>query len=241
VYKPAVEAYGLAVGIVLLDANVPFIPGDVGNANSFRYPVLYRTVPGLTRKECVDNPQAWTGAVVEAALALERQGVRAIAGSSGAMIHFQDSVAGAVKLPVCLSSLLQLPWIAAAFGPSRPIGVIAGDKGDASPKLLERFRLKPKNPIVVKGLQDQPGFRRGVLEEKGRLDSERIEAEVVRVAKRMAKESPKLAAILLEPAALPPYAKAVQAAVGLPVFDFVSLIDYTQSATHQPPVTGGYY
>lgn len=226
---------------MLPDANVPFIPGDVGNANSFRYPVMYRTVAGLTRKECVKNPGAWTGAVVEAALALERQGVRAIAGGAGAMIHFQEAVGRAVKLPVCMSSLIQLPWIAAAFGESRPIGVIAGDKADASPALLERFKIKPRNPVVVKGLQDQPAFKSAVLKETGKLDSDCVAAEIVRVAKRMAKDTPGLAAILLESAALSPYAKAVQAAVGLPVFDFVSLIDYTQSGTHQPPVTGGYY
>ena len=42
------DTYGHAVGILLLDYRGPFIPGDVGNATSFGFPVLYKLVKGLT-------------------------------------------------------------------------------------------------------------------------------------------------------------------------------------------------
>jgi hypothetical protein len=42
------DTYGHAVGILLLDYRAPFIPGDVGNATSYSYPVLFKTVKGLT-------------------------------------------------------------------------------------------------------------------------------------------------------------------------------------------------
>ena len=42
------DSYGHAVGILLLDYRGPFIPGDVGNATTYRYPVLFKVVKGLT-------------------------------------------------------------------------------------------------------------------------------------------------------------------------------------------------
>ena len=40
--------YGQAIGILQLDCSLPFIPGDVDNASTYRYPVLYKVVPGLS-------------------------------------------------------------------------------------------------------------------------------------------------------------------------------------------------
>jgi hypothetical protein len=37
---------------------------------------------------------------------------------------------------------------------------------------------------------------------------------------------------------LPPYAKAVQDATGLPVFDFLTMIDYHERAAHRPRYDG---
>src|SRR6516164_1607701 len=45
--------YGQAIGILQLDCSLPFIPGDVDNASTYRYPVLYRVVPGLSTAACL--------------------------------------------------------------------------------------------------------------------------------------------------------------------------------------------
>src|SRR5690554_6396095 len=42
------DTYGHAIGILLLDYRGPFIPGDVGNATTYGYPVLFKLVKGLT-------------------------------------------------------------------------------------------------------------------------------------------------------------------------------------------------
>ena len=45
----------------------PFVPGDVGNASSYSYPVVYKTVEGLTTMRCLNQEPGWQDKVVEAA------------------------------------------------------------------------------------------------------------------------------------------------------------------------------
>ena len=79
-----------------------------------------------------------------------------------------------------------------------------------------------------------------ILEEGGELDSDLIEQEVIAEAQDMLKTHPDLSSIVLECSLLPPYAKAVQDAVGLPVFDFITMIDYFYQGTHRQPYAGYY-
>src|SRR3546814_16154876 len=72
----------------------------------------------------------------------------------------------------------------------------------------------PPNPIVVRGLQDQPDFRSAVFDEKGTIDTDLVEAEVVAVARDMLSERPDVGAVLLACSMLPTYAHAGPAAPG---------------------------
>lgn len=40
------ESYGHAIGILVLDIDCPYVPGNVGNARTFSYPVLYQAIRG---------------------------------------------------------------------------------------------------------------------------------------------------------------------------------------------------
>ncbi len=59
--------YGFAVGILQLDCSLPFIPGDVDNATTYDYPVIYRTIPELSTISCLRGAPEMTKAVVPAA------------------------------------------------------------------------------------------------------------------------------------------------------------------------------
>ena len=94
------ESYGHDVGILLIDCRTPFIPGDVGNASSYGYPVLYRTVPDVTLERLIEKGDlSLTEKVIEEARMLEAFGVTAITSDCGYMMHFQEQVAAAVKIP----------------------------------------------------------------------------------------------------------------------------------------------
>ena len=230
--NPTAEAYGQGIGILLLDAYMPFTPGDVANASTYRYPVVYKPVSGLATDVCLNGAPEFAGAIADAARELARQGVRGISSDCGFMLQYQQAAADAVDVPVALSSLLQLPLIERSVGPERPIGVITADSRTLSRDFLERAGIRPRNPIIIRGLQDEPEFHSAILEPKGTMDTDLITEETAAMARAIKDEHPDLGAILLECSLLPPYAAAVQQAVGVPVFDFVSLIDYMRAGTH---------
>ena len=232
------QSYGQAIGILMLDSHVPFIPGDVGNASTFGYPVIYRVVPGLTPEACLDGAPEFEEPVTEAARALVDEGVRGISSGCGFMLQYQDAVRDAVNVPVCLSSLLQLPFISRTLRPGQPIGIVTADSNHLSESFLRRAGVEVDNPLVIHGMQDEPEFGSATRESTGTLDSDLVSEETVGVARRMVDGCPDMGAVLLECSMLPPYAKAVQDAIRLPVYDFITLIDFMQSGTNSRPPQG---
>ncbi|MER8506779.1 aspartate/glutamate racemase family protein [Mesorhizobium sp. M0751] len=225
----------------MIDCFNPFIPGDVGNACTYDYPVLYHEVPDVTIKRLLDEGDlSLTPNVIEAARHLERQGVRAITSDCGYMLHFQDVVADAVKIPVMLSSLLQLPFIASTLGRQQSIGIICANSVRLSEDMLEKAFPYRNRQLFVAGMEGKAGFRGGILEENGIIDSEAVEQELVEVGRDLLRDNPAIGAILLECSNLPPYAQALQRAVGLPVFDFITMIDQMRGACFRRSFSGSY-
>lgn len=229
--RPGAQSYGHDIGIILMSCINPFPPGDVGNARSYAYPVLYQvagcvTIDGLINQ--ADGSQA-TG-VIAAAKALETEGVRAITSDCGYMLEYQDEVAAAVNVPVMMSSLLQLPFIASLLSPGQEIGIICAHAGRLEGSLLTRAFPNPTRTLRIAGMEQQPAFCQAILHEEGVLDSDKVEAETVTVARELVSRYPAIGALLLECSNLPLYSQAVQQALGLPVFDFLTMIDYVQSA-----------
>ncbi|AYD00614.1 aspartate/glutamate racemase family protein [Neorhizobium sp. NCHU2750] len=239
--RPHAQSYGHDVGIIMMYCSNPFPPGDVGNAWSYDYPVLYHTVRDVTIEALINKADASSGlSVIAAAKALEAEGVKAITSDCGYMLEYQDEVAGQVGVPVMMSSLLQLPFIASLIGPDMEIGVVCANKPRLTTNLLARAYPHPTRTVRIAGMQDQPGFRHAILDEKGSLDTEQVARETVAVATDLVREFPKIGALLLECSNLPLYSQAVQQAVNLPVFDFLTMIDFVRSACVRKSYDGGY-
>src|SRR2546428_338523 len=104
--------YGFTVGILMLDTRFPRIPGDMGNARTFPFPVRYQRVTGADPDLVVRRgAEGLLPAFVEGAQALEREGVGAITTNCGFLIKYQAQLARAVRVPVFTSSLLLVPLV----------------------------------------------------------------------------------------------------------------------------------
>lgn len=222
---------GQPIGILILDAAYPCVPGNVGNATTYPFPVRYKEIRGSSIERLLNerDPELLKP-FLEGAKELEAEGVRAITGACGFMALFQKQVAAAVDVPVFLSSLLQVPFIYQTLIPGQKIGVITANAGCLTDEHFQNVGITKEMPLAVYGMEEQDEFYTSVLEEKGTMDSALVEQEVVGVAKKMVGENPDVGAIVLECSDLPPYAHAVHRATGLPVFDFITMIRYVHSA-----------
>jgi len=221
---------GEAIGILLLDTSVPFIPGDVANATTYSFPVRFQKVEGFTVARALDKDPAIFYDLLTAAKFLVQQGVRAITGDCGFMGIHQQKMAQALDVPVFLSSLIQIPFISCLIGPESKVGVIAADSKSLNADLLTAVGVSDTSNAVVAGLEDKPNFHRFAIEETGVLDTKAVETEVVSVARKLVDDHRQVRAILLECSLMPPYSAAIQAAVNLPVFDYITMINFVFSA-----------
>lgn len=227
--KPGQVSYGEAIGILLLENYAPFIPGDVANATTYSYPVRFQRVEGLTVERIFKHDLTYLEAMLKAARELVREGVRAITGDCGFMAIYQEELARSVEVPVFLTSLLQIPFISQIIAKQSKIGIVTANASSLDEFVFRQIGIEDLSRLVIRGLEKKPHFASAVIKEEGELDSVKIEAEVVSVAKELVAKNPAVRAVLLECSMLPPYGAAVQEAVGLPVFDFVTMIDYVFS------------
>ena len=228
---------GETIGILVLDCFYPFIPGNVANATTFNFPVRYAVVEGATNDRLIyDRDAALIDPFIVAAKKLEAEGVRAITGACGFMALFQKQIAAAVDIPVFASSLLQIPFIHQITG--KRVGVISADSTKLLPDHFMGTGVSEDIPLALGGMQNVRAFTQAIFQPDGTLDDTAIREGVVDVAKDLQDRHPDLSALLLECSDLPPYAADVQTATGLPVFDFITMINYVHETLTRRPYHG---
>jgi len=224
--------YGISIGIIILNVNIPYLPGNVGNATTFPFPVQYIKVKEASLKRLIkEQDSALIEPFINAAKALESQGVKAITGGCGFTALFQKEVAASVSVPVFLSSLIQIPFIFQILKPGQKIGIVTANKSSLTNRHFNAVGVDPEIiPMVIAGMEDKKEFKQAILEEKGTLDSSKIEKELLDTIEEMTQANPDLGAILLECSDLPPYSYKVQQKTGLPVFDYITMINFVHTA-----------
>jgi hypothetical protein len=227
------NTFGEVMGIIMNERTFPRVPGEMGNATTFDFPVRFHIVRGLdvsTRWRLFKGDVEFVEPFIEAAKELEQAGVRAITSNCGFLILYQDVLADAVNIPVFSSSLLQIPLVYRMLRKDQIIGVITAD---GSPRGLGSKHLEAAGaghiPVVIAGMENSEGFR-PITENLEFLYPERLRDDLVEVAKKLVNDNPEIGALVLECANMPPYGKSIQEAVSLPVFDYISLTNMVYSA-----------
>jgi hypothetical protein len=221
--------YGAPLGILMLEAKFPRIPGDMGNATTWPFPVLYRVVTGASPEKVVLNGAAGLlPSFIEAAQELVRLGAEAITTNCGFLSLFQKEMAAAIAVPVATSSLLQVPWVQATLPPGKRVGIVTISGATLTPAHLTGAGVPLDTPMI--GTETGREFFRVLIKaEKDDLDVALAEQDVVKAGRELVARHSDIGAIVLECTNMPPYAAALQEAVGLPVYDVYSMITWFQA------------
>lgn len=226
--------YGHELGVLMLDTRFPRLAGDIGNAGTFPFPVLYRKVEGASPRRVVEEAdRSLIEPFVEAAKALEAEGVRAITTSCGFLALFQRELAAAVKVPMLSSSLLQLALLHEAHGRRGKAGVLTARAASLTGRHFEACGAGAV-PTAVAGMDGFPEFTRVFLDrgEPGAvptLDAELVEAELAEAARALVESEPTVEFIVLECTNMPPFKDTIRKASGRPVYDILTLVGYALS------------
>lgn len=120
---------GYPIGIVYIeDVFYPMVPGNIVNGYTFPFPVRLKAVEGLDCQNLFDAADGVYEMVFETCKKLRKEGVRAISGACGFFGNYQAKIAEELSVPVALSSLVQLPWIATLLKKDQTIGVLTAQK-----------------------------------------------------------------------------------------------------------------
>ena len=223
------NVYGYDIGILMLDSKFPRIRGDVGNAKTWDFPVLYKTVVGGTPKKVVlELTEDDIEPFILAAKELEQAGVKAITTSCGFLALFQKQLANAVNIPVFTSALLMVPFVKRFIGENRKIGILTANSKTLSDAHLRAVGIR-KEDVVIKGLEDKEVFTDFTVQNWDRVDTEKCRAELLEATEELLHENDDIGAMVLECTNMPPYTKDIQQVVGMPVFDIVTLVNFVHS------------
>jgi hypothetical protein len=219
-----------AVGILMLDTTFPRIPGDIGNPNTFSFPVIYKVVKGAFPDRVLTNPDsALLDAFLMAAQELVQKGVKAISTSCGLLAIFHRQLVAALDVPVYTSSLLQIHMLQSIVKKNQTIGVITVSAPSLTARHFAGVGIEHCSPVII-GMEAAEEFSSVFIRGKSTIDVEKCRKEMETAALKLKRAHSNIGAIVLECTNMPPYSRAVQKAAGVPVFDVVTMLNYAYAA-----------
>jgi hypothetical protein len=230
--------YGMGLGIIILDDVYPGFPGDVRNASAYPFPIQYEIAEGVDIHCLVEeeDKSPCLAPILRAAKKLERMGCRAIVAECGYFSYFQRELAASVNVPVFTSSLLQVPFAQQLVGPKRVVGILVADAEYFTDRHLEAVGIRLGSNYVIAGAQDSGAceefdhlWKPGKRTDPPSARYSKAEKEFVGEATRFFRQHDNMGAMVLECTGFPPFARALQRAIDIPIFSYGTLLDYAFS------------
>ncbi len=213
------------VGIIMLDTVFPRIKGDIGNPESFSFPVQYRIVKGASPEKIVINPDpTFIQPMIDAGKQLIQESAVAISTSCGFLALFHMELSRALSVPVLTSSLLQVPRAFENCRQGQKVGIITAREQSLTRAHLAGVGIE-NIPMVIKGMDHSREFTDVFIQGKTTLDIDQCEKEMEAVAFDLVQSHPEVGAVVLECTNMPPYTPAVRRITNLPVYDVLTLIN----------------
>ena len=220
--------YGASVGILMLETRFPRIPGDMGNAETWPFPVLYKVVPGASPRRVVcERAEGLLDEFLAAADELVRLGADGIATTCGFLSLYQREIAAHVGVPVATSSLMQVPFIERVLPLGKRVGVLTVSAAHLSVEHMRAAGADPETPVV--GTDDGSEFSRVMINDEERLDVAAAERDILAAGDRLVASHEGIGAVLLECTNMVPYARALSQRLRLPVFSIYTFVTWFHS------------
>ena len=220
--------YGARVGILMLETRFPRIPGDMGNAETWPFPVLYKVVPGASPRRVVcERAEGLLDRFLAAAKELVRLGADGITTTCGFLSLYQRDIAAHVGVPVAASSLMQIPFIERVLPPSKRVGILTVSAASLTADHLSAAGADPATPVV--GTDDGSEFSRVMINDEERLDVAAAERDILAAGDELVASHDGIGAVLFECTNMVPYARALSQRLRLPVFTIYTFVTWFQS------------
>lgn len=221
------SVYGAAVGILMLDARFPRIPGDMGNAGTWPFPVLYKIIQGASPNRVVrERAKGLLDDFIDGARELVRIGADGITTNCGFLSLFQAELQEAVGVPVAASALMQVPLAQATLPQGRRVGILTISADTLTHDHLAAAGAPTDTPI--QGTDGGREFSRVILNNESELDVELARLDLLDAGDALIRNHPDVGAIVLECTNMVPYAADLQRRLGVPVYSIFNLICWFQ-------------
>jgi len=220
--------YGARLGILMLEARFPRIPGDMGNAETWPFPVLYKVVAGASPQRVVrESAAGLLPDFIAAARELVALGADGITTNCGFLSLYQKELAAAVSVPVATSSLMQVPMIQSTLPAGKRVGVLTVNAATLTPEHLTAIGLEPSLPMV--GTDGGREFTRVMIGNELTMDVAAAELDILEAGRTLVAEHPNIGAVLLECTNMVPYARALRDELQIPIYDIYSFMVWFQA------------
>ena len=217
--------FGARLGILMLEARFPRIPGDMGNATTWPFPVMYRVVRGASPQRVVlERAQGLLDAFLDAAADLVALGADGITTNCGFLSLYQKELAARCQVPVATSSLMQVPFVQSTLPPGKRVGIVTISAKSLSRDHLVAAGVDPETPFV--GTEGGREFSRAIIGNEASMDVAAAEQDILDAGADLVRRHPDIGAIVLECTNMAPYARALSAELRRPVFDIYSFVTW---------------
>ncbi len=223
--------YGVDVGVMLLDADLPRPVGDIANGRTFPFPIHYEVTGGATVPQVVEEAAAGLlDRFVDCGRRLVARGARVLATSCGFLAINQKELVEQVRVPLATSSLMQIPMVLRMLASDQRLCLLSVNASTLDERHFTGAGITSAEMerVLVVGMERSEHFYPVVVGQLGPLDTARARAEVVDVCVETLALHPDVTAFVFECTNLPPYSAAVRAATGLPVWDSTTLVHWLQ-------------
>lgn len=221
--------HGAAVGILMLNTRFQRLPGDIGHAGSWDFPVLYKVIKSATQERVFAGDfDGLLSPFIAGCEELAALGALGIVTSCGFLAPMQQQLAERSPVPVISSALMQVPLARSLLAPGRSIGVITIDAAALTDHHFPGA-FKASDFHIV-GMPAGGVLRSDLRGNAAKVDPQAQADELCAVGRALVSDRPDTGALVIECTNLAPHSSALQQATGLPVFDIVTLVNWFHSA-----------